>query len=202
VNPNSLIHGERLYIGRGEKSCHRASLKEGKTKMKKLIMLAMVLGLLISGCASIPANFNERATSELKIDIKLFSKSTYLPAEYGFSGLKSNILSYHPQPKNGVLVCSDDRVLFIVAGREKYDVVVEIKYSDVVDVSVPAWGASRRLVVKCKSQFYTFEVIDRVSINRENTYNFYRFIATKAGIEIKIPEPKKSEAPPNEADAK
>jgi hypothetical protein len=53
--------------------------------MKKILMLAMVLGLLMGGCASIPANFNERATSELKIDIKLYSKSTYLPGEYGFS---------------------------------------------------------------------------------------------------------------------
>jgi hypothetical protein len=55
-------------------------------------MLAMVLGLLMGGCARISANFNERATSELKIDIELYSKSTYLPGEYGFSGLKSNIL--------------------------------------------------------------------------------------------------------------
>jgi len=156
---------------------------------QKLLLLAMALGLLVSGCASIPANFNERATSELKIDIKLFSKTTYLPAEYGFSGLKGlGWLSYHPQLIPGVLVCTDDRVLFILAGREKYDVVVEIKYSDVVDVLVLShWGGSgRRLVVKCKSQFYTFEVIQK---NMENTYNFYRFIATKAGIEIKIPEP-------------
>jgi hypothetical protein len=85
--------------------------------MKRLIVLAMVLGLLVSGCAGIPANFNERATSELKIDIKLYSKSAYLPAEYGFSGLKSNILNYRPQLIKGVLVCSDDRVLFIIAGR-------------------------------------------------------------------------------------
>jgi hypothetical protein len=81
-------------------------------------------------------------------------------------------------------------------------VVVEIKYSDVVDVLVPAWGANRRLVVKCKSQFYTFEVTRGVSIDRENTYNFYRFIATKAGIEIKIPEPKikKPEVPKTKTD--
>jgi hypothetical protein len=80
--------------------------------------------------------------------------------------------------------------------------VVEIKYSDVVDVLVPAWGANRRLVVKCKSQFYTFEVTRGVSIDRENTYNFYRFIATKAGIEIKIPEPKikKPEVPKTKTD--
>jgi hypothetical protein len=113
--------------------------------MKK-IMLALLAMVLLSGCASIPANFKERATSELNIDIKLYCKSAYLPAEYGFSGLKSNILNYHPQVINGVLVCTDDRVLFIIAGREKYDVVVEINYSDVVDVLVPAWGANRRLV--------------------------------------------------------
>ena len=170
--------------------------------MKKIVMLAMVLGLLMGGCASIPANFNERATSELKIDIELYSKSTYLPGEYGFSGLKSNILFYRPQLISGVLVCSDDRVLFIIAGREKYDVVVEINYSDVIDVLVPAWGANRRLVVKCKSQFYTFEVTRGGLIDRENTYNFYRYIATKAGIEIKIPEPKikKPEMPKTETD--
>lgn len=170
--------------------------------MKRILRLAMVLGFLMSGCAGIPANFNERATSELKIDIKLYSKSAYLPAEYGFSGLKSNILNYRPQLIKGVLVCSEDRVLFIIAGRVKYDVVVEIKYNDVVDVLVPAWGANRRLVVKCKSQFYTFEVTRGVSVDRENTYNFYRFIATKAGIEIKIPEPKikKPEVPKTETD--
>jgi hypothetical protein len=158
--------------------------------MKKivLVLLAIALGLLMIGCASIPGNFKERATSELKIDIKLFSKSGYLPAEYGYSGM--TIFNYRPQVINGVLVCTDDQVLFIVAGREKYDVRVEINYSDVVDVLVPAWGASRRLVVKCKSQFYTFEIVRGVSVDRENTYNFYRFIATKAGIEIKIPEPK------------
>lgn len=159
--------------------------------MKKLLLVAMVLGLLLNGCAHMPANFNERATSELNISIVSSNKATYLPGEYGFSGLKSNILSYHPQLISGVLVCTNDRTLFIIPGRERYDVVVEIAYSDVTDVLVPAWGVNRRLVIKCKSQFYTFEITHGGTVDRDSTYNLYRFIATKAGIEIKMPEPKK-----------
>ena len=85
----------------------------------------------------------------------------------------------------GVLVCTNDQILFVIAGREKYDTVVEIQYKDIVDLLVPAWGANRRLIIKCKSNFYTFEVNKNGVVDKEGTYDFYRFITTKAGLEIK-----------------
>jgi len=88
---------------------------------------------------------------------------------------------------------------------------LEIQYSDVVDVLVPAWGAGRRLVVKCKNVFYTFEILNGVAINREKTYDFYRLIAQKSGVPIpdefqkkerEYEKPEGSKAPPPKEDSK
>ena len=150
--------------------------------MKKLLLLAMVLGLLVSGCATVPANFKQRAISEFSIDVKLHSiASHYYPGVYGFSDLKS--LTSVPQI-NGILVCTEDKVLFVIPGRKKYDIVLEILYSDISDVLTPAWGLSRRLVIKCKNNFYTFDFVKGAVISREETYFFCKVIS---GVSKGIP---------------
>jgi hypothetical protein len=161
--------------------------------MKKIIIgLLLFVGFLgCSGIYTFPKNFAERATSELKIDIRLSSKANYFTKVVGYSDLKSAVYvevgAYVPPSPSilGGLICTDDRILFIKPLPEKYETIIDIQHKDIVDVLVPAWGASRRLLVKCKSNSYTFELSKDGKIDREGTYNFYRFIATKAGLEIK-----------------
>lgn len=154
--------------------------------MKKLLMLAMVIGLLMSGCATVPANFKQRAISEFSIDVKLHSiASQYYPGVYGFSDLKSNILHYRPQLIYGILVCTESNVLFVIPGKVKYDIVLEIPYTDITDVLTPAWGLNRRLVIKCKNNFYTFDFTRGGVISKDETYFFYKVIsAASKGVSV------------------
>ena len=125
--------------------------------MKKIVLVLLAM-VMLSGCATVPSNFKQRAVSEFSIDVKLHSSvSHYYPGVYGFSDLKSNILNYKPQLIYGILVCTESNILFVIPGREKYDVVLEIPFTDITDVLTPAWGLNRRLVIKCKNQFYTFD---------------------------------------------
>ena len=157
--------------------------KEGR-KMRKLIILLLAM-VILAGCATVPANFDQRARLEFSIDVKLHSiVSHYYPGAYGFSDLKSNILSYRPQMIKGILVCTEDSVLFVIPGRQKYDIVLEILYSEIIDVLTPAWGLNRRLVIKCKNSFYTFDFEKGGVVNRDETYFFYKVIS---GVSKGIP---------------
>ncbi len=157
--------------------------------MKKIIIGFLILVGALGGCATtVPKNCAERATSELKMDIKVSSQATYLIGVDGYRDLKSAstyLIGNRTRYIAGVLVCTDDRILFIHPVPEKCDTMIEILHKDIVDVQVPAWGRGRRLVVKGKSEYFTFELLKGSMIDREVTYRFYRFIATKAGLEIK-----------------
>jgi hypothetical protein len=152
---------------------------------KMIIVLAMVM---LSGCTSVPSNFKQRAVSEFSIDVKLHSTaSRYYPGVYGFSDVKSNILSYRPQLINGILVCTESNILFVIPGREKYDIVLEIPYIDITDVLTPAWGLNRRLVIKCKNQFYTFDFTKGGTVSKGETYFFYKVISqVSKGVPIDV----------------
>ncbi len=152
--------------------------------MKKMSLILLPVVMLI-GCASVPSNFKQRAISEFSIDVKIHSMaSNYYPGVYGFSDLKSNILRYTPQLINGVLVCTESSVLFVIPGREKYDIVLEISYTDITDVLTPAWGLNRRLIIKCKNNFYTFDFHKNGVVNKDETYFFYKVIS---GVSKGIP---------------
>jgi hypothetical protein len=143
---------------------------------------------MLSGCASVPSNFKQRAVSEFSIDVKLHSTAShYYPGVYGFSDLKSNILFYSPQLINGILVCTESNILFVIPGREKYDIVLEIPFTDVSDVLTPAWGLNRRLLIKCKNQFYTFDFTKGGTVSKEETYFFYKVISqVSKGVSIDV----------------
>jgi len=164
--------------------------------MKKILLLTTVLGLLLTnGCATVtvPENFVPKASSDFNIDIKLYNRSYYHPGECGFDRLKAQGWlpagapgSYEKtyKPIEGVLVLANSKILFIVAGREKYEEILEIKYDEIVDVLVPALGRARRLVIKRKDNCHTFSIVSGKFIDREKTYEFFRFIADKAHIPI------------------
>ena len=154
----------------------------------KQIMLVLLAMVVLSGCASVPSNFKQRAVSEFSIEVKLHSTaSRYYPGVYGFSDLKSNILHYKPQLIYGILVCTESNVLFVIPGREKYDIVLEIPFTDVSDVLTPAWGLNRRLVIKCKNQFYTFDFTKGGTVSKEETYFFYKVISqVSKGVPIDV----------------
>lgn len=184
--------------------------------MKKIIIGLLILVSVLGGCGpTIPKNFGERTSSELKIDVKLFSTASYIVGFYGykyFTASSGDTKDHEVIITLGGLACTDDEILFVRHRSGKYDTMVKIQYKDIVDVETPAWGAGRRLVVKCKSNHYTFELVKGAMIDREGTYNFYRFIATKAGLGIKPGfekkekvkdkevSPEKTKSPPEKAD--
>jgi hypothetical protein len=163
----------------------RSPLSERGNEVEKLLMVMLAM-VMLSGCASVPSNFKQRAISEFSIEVKIHSiTSNYYPGVYGFSDVKSNILRYTPQLINGVLVCTESSVLFVIPGREKYDIVLEISYTDITDVLTPAWGLNRRLVIKCKNNFYTFDFLKGGVVNKDETYFFHRVISgVSKGISI------------------
>lgn len=157
--------------------------------MKKILLLTTVLGLLLTdGCATVtvPENFVPKASSDFNIDIKLYNRSHYVSLECGYDHLKTLgwLPGYRENLIEGVLVLADSKILFIVARPEKYEKILEIKYDEIADILVPAWGAGRRLAIKRKDNCYTFQIVSGKRIDRGKTYEFYRFIADKAHIPI------------------
>jgi len=141
--------------------------------MRKIILF-MAMAAFLSGCAT-SGDFIQRTSNELNINVEAFHSANYYQGEYGFNTLKSTLgMRYHPHPIFGNLALSKESILFIIPRRQRYDKVLEIRYEEISDILVPAWGLNRRLVIKTKNQFFTFG-----DMGKSDTYLYYNLILNK-----------------------
>lgn len=154
--------------------------------MKKLLM-ALLAVVMLSGCASLSEDFIPKFKTDIGMDSRLVAPVFYYVGQYGynnfmFGGGKGAAIK-------GGLACTDESVLLIVTGSGGYEKVIEVKYTDVTDVQVPAWGDSRRLLIKSGNEFYTFELVkEGFVIDKIKTYEFYNFILERS-VKVKNRKP-------------
>ena len=145
--------------------------------MKKLVILLAMVGLVLgSGCAlSLPPNFVERVQTDFSKKPLLYNRADWLKGIYGYQSM----FTQKPNFIRGALVCDEETVMFVVFDKnlDKYISTLDLKFSDLKNVSVGKWGAGRRLILYGKSDIYTFEIVKKATIDRIMTYEFAIFIA-------------------------
>lgn len=150
--------------------------------MKKLLVLAMVLGLLVSGCASLNKNFVQDTRKDLGIEPILYHRADWIVGVYGYQNMKLLIGSTHTIIR-GALVCGQDEIYFVVEDKtiQKYVPAFRFKYSEITQVSISRFGAGRRLVIFAGNDLKTLEILSGIKIDREQTLTIGSFILDKIG---------------------
>jgi len=146
-------------------------------RTKGVLLLLLSFLVTSSGCASLPANFAEKAPTDLSKKPVLYQSAAWLKGVYGYQGM----LAQRPSTIQGVFACDEETVMFVVYDKrlDKYISTLDLNFSDLKNVSVGKWGAGRRLVLYGKSDIYTFEVAKKGIIDKSMTYKFAIFIAEK-----------------------
>ena len=150
--------------------------------MKNLLILLTVV-VLLGGCAiALSPEFSTKAGQDLGMSPIIYYRADWIHGVYGYPSF-AEALASKTQITRGALVVDDEKIAFVRYDRQiqKYDYIFELRYPDVTDVRVFKKGASRRLVLKSASGFYTLEVIKGAVIDRIKTYEFAIFIADKSG---------------------
>ncbi len=150
--------------------------------MKKIVsvLLAMVM---LSGCAiSLGPEFSTKAKEDLGMSPIIYYRADWIVGVYGYPSFAEAMAS-KIQITRGALVVDDEKVAFVRYDKQiqKYDYILELKYSALTDVRVFRKGLSRRLALKTGNSIYTFEIVKGGEIDRAQTYKFAVFIADKLG---------------------
>jgi hypothetical protein len=151
--------------------------------MKKLIMLAMLMGLLLSGCAvPLNKNFEQDAKKDLGIEPIVYHQAHWIVGVYGYQNTKFLIGSTHTIIR-GALVCGQDEIYFVVEDKtiQKYVPAFKFKYSEITQVSISRFGASRRLVIFAGNDIKTLEIASGITIDKGQTLTICIFILDKIG---------------------
>lgn len=151
--------------------------------MKKILMLAMVLGLLVSGCAiSLSPEFSTKVKEDLGMSPIIYYRADWIHGVYGYPSF-AEALASKVQITRGALVVDDEKIAFVRFDKQiqKYDYIFELKYLDVTEVRVFKKGLGRRLVLKTGNNNYTLEIVKGAVIDRTQTYKFAIFVADKLG---------------------
>jgi len=175
---------------------------------KMLLLLAMVVGLIVSGCGaglivnvkSIQDNYNKTFQ---QIEPVYAVKATYFPNNYNYSAMKKKLvwnassLSYI----SGALFVTNDSLIFATQQKdESVSTVFRIQYSDIVDVSVDKFGKTAGVLVNTSSNGYLLEIDKGVLVDLDKTYEIYNFVLPctqnkNRRPQIEWPETLKAEEP-------
>jgi len=154
--------------------------------MRKLMLLAMVMGLLLSGCgAGLIVNVNSileqyRQTTP-QIEPRYAVKASYFPTEYSYTALRKRLIwnarSVTP-PTSGALIITDTHILFL-AQREDLSVttIFSLPHIDVEDVYLDKY--SNKLVglsLSTSGKTYLIEIAKGIIVDKEATYDIYNFL--------------------------
>jgi hypothetical protein len=125
--------------------------------MMRHFSIFMVLALLIVGCAAIgPVSSPEFPSLVAKTipkedgEIRLFGSGNWYPNVRGFTAIRSSLLATPADPTPGVLVITDEALLFQQWDEEAkiFDVIKRLPYSELVAVSLDTYGLNRRIVLR------------------------------------------------------
>ena len=127
-------------------------------------------------------DFVERTNKDLDVTPKIYHRADWIQNVYGYPPM-SQVISgtYKIQLIRGALVCSDDKVLFVIFDKQlgKYVSLWELSYDEITDVTIAKQRDWRRLVIKEKKNFYSLDIVSGTSIDIEKTTSFYNYILGK-----------------------
>jgi hypothetical protein len=175
-------------------------------KMFLLLVLAMVVGLIVSGCGaglvvnvkSIQDNYNKTFQ---QIEPVYATKATYFPNNYSYSDMRKKMiwggassLSYIP----GALFVTDDSLIFATQQKdESVSTVFVIKFEDIVDVNVDKYAKAAGIIINTSFKGYLLEINKGILIDLDKTHEVYNFLLPRTQNKNQRPQiewpPKKEE---------
>jgi hypothetical protein len=151
--------------------------------MKKILLMLVVV-FVVSGCAmTLKPDFPIGVKEDIKVTPIVYNRADWIQGVYGYQTYIEAFVSQNIQKMMGALVAGDEKIAFVRFDKQigKYDSIFELRYPDIKDVRVFRQAEERRLVLKAEKDFYTFEIVKEMEIDRIQTYKFAIFIANKLG---------------------
>ena len=158
----------RVFLAMKEIKTASLFQTEGDENMRKMILILLAM-VMLSGCTyTLPSNFAERAQTDLSTKFLLY-QNAWWSKEY---------------PVRGVLVCDEERLMFVVLDDtlNKYICILDLRFKDEIK-NVSVIGADLRkinLAIYGKGETYNFRIVkEGYAVDRVMTYEFAVFIAGK-----------------------
>ncbi len=155
--------------------------------MKKLILLAMVLGLLMSGCgAGLVVNVKSTVDNYKKdfpeVNILIANKCNLYHGETSYRAMRKRIVWNSQSVKwtAGTLILTDS-FLSLLSQREDQTITPAFKvaYSDIDDVIVERYARVMGLIISTSDKTYVLEMAKGVVVDRQSTVAIYNLILSK-----------------------
>ena len=132
--------------------------------MKKnlLVILLVLSGCAATGPISAPnfANLVANAIPANDGQMEMYGTATWYANTKGFTAVRSAFLSKPADPIPGVLVLTNNAILFQQweETTKSYDVIKRFEYKDLLSSTLDSYGLGRRIVIRKKDlSFDTFE---------------------------------------------
>ena len=126
--------------------------------MKKIISFSILL--ILYGCAAMgpkvpPSEFQayiEKAVPKGDGEIRIYSKGEWFPDGRGHTD--SNIIHVNDNFRQGVLVITDEALLFMQWDSDSFYVIKRLPHSELIEASLSRFGLSTMVMVRKKDLSY------------------------------------------------